>query len=171
MNQDFCCILGQTALPWDSEDDPRALRLRRWLTEQINFIFHTQGVTRFCVPITRGAGLYAAEALAEYRKTLPLFLEFVIPYEEMTNHWSSGDRSRFFSVMENCDRERFFQPRYDNGCYLACEWELAARSRYLIAVWDGHRNRRIWRTLCHALSQHKTLLCAHPETLTDPLSH
>lgn len=156
MDNKFCCIVSQSALPWKHDADPLCWAFQRCLKQWIEFVHRVFHVNSFCLTISKNT-LYIAELLVEMKRTRPFYLEFLAPYEEMTNRWNSNDRDRFFALMEQCDCSGFLQAHYDPHCYSRCECGLRRKSRYVIALWDGSRNQRI-QSVLNGMEQKKIFL-------------
>lgn len=75
------------------------------------------GITHFICSPASEAEIFAAEYILS--RNLPgLYLECVIPFEEVATVWSEPLRNRFFEVMKKCDKETLLQIAYSDDCIL-----------------------------------------------------
>ena len=125
-------------LPWrENEADPRCLALKARITAALEEAYE-RGMRHFLCGMARGADFYFCEAALALRARRPdVTVEAVLPCEEQAARWSERDRARYFSLVEQCDRETMLQRRYDKGCMLRRNRYLVDHADLLIAVYDG----------------------------------
>lgn len=73
---------------------------------------------RVVTTMNLGPEILAAEAALRLRGEYSIELECVIPYEEQAKGWTEPERDRYFSIIENCDKETLISTAYTDSCEL-----------------------------------------------------
>lgn len=140
MSTKTCCFTGHRPqnLPWGfCENDPRCLRLKQQLEAEISRMITENGVSHFISGMALGVDLWAAEIVLRLREKFPVTLECAIPCEAQAARWREQQRSRWFSIIERCDRETLLQTHFTPDCFRKRNRYLVDHSDYVIAVWNG----------------------------------
>lgn len=136
-----CCFTGHRpqSLPWGSnEQDPRRVRLKELLRQEIERLITENNVTHFISGMAIGTDLMAAEAVLELKKQYPqITLESAIPHEEQATRWSAMQRERYYDIASQCDTETILQGAYTADCFRKRNQYMVDGSAYVIAVWNG----------------------------------
>jgi len=162
-----CCITGPRSKSLSfgfHEDDPRCVRLKEVLREQIINMTETFRVTHFITSVGLGVDLFAAETVLELKKEHPqCTLECAIPYETPATWWTEKQRDRYFSIIEKCDKEALIQNHYSSDCFKICNEYMLRESDYLLAVWNGRRGRTA-TAISLARSRNVHVIIINPDT-------
>lgn len=118
------------SLPWRyDESDERCRALKCGIISAIEEAY-SEGKRYFISGMASGIDTYAAEAVAELKKSLPeLKLVCVFPYQPTDK--------RSLSIEAGCDISVIVCNEYVVGCHLLRNRVMIANSSMLIACWDG----------------------------------
>lgn len=136
-----CCFTGSRPqnLTWGfDETDPRCVRLKARLREEIEHVITTRGICHFISGMALGVDTYAAEIVLDLRDRYPITLECAIPHEGQAERWKEPDRDRYFSIVERCDRETMLQTHYTVDCMFKRNRYMVDHSKLLLAVYNGY---------------------------------
>jgi uncharacterized phage-like protein YoqJ len=163
-----CCFIGPTykSMPFKyDENDPRCIKVKEVITEQILNMIETFRVTYFISSIGRAFDQFVAEKTLDLKKDYPhCTLECTIPYETEATWWTVKQRDRYFSIIERCDKETLIQNHYTVDCYNTCNEYMIRQSDYLLTVWDG-RSGRTARAISLARKRKVHVITIDPDTL------
>lgn len=140
MKKTTCCFTGHRpqSLPWGfDENDPRCVKLKALLRNQIERLITESKSTHFITGMALGVDTYAAEIILEIKKTRPVTLECAIPCEDQAAAWREKDRDRYFSIVSRADSETLLQTRYTPVCYPQRNRYIVDESDVVLAVWNG----------------------------------
>ncbi|MCI8594474.1 MAG: DUF1273 domain-containing protein [Oscillospiraceae bacterium] len=135
-----CCFTGHrpSKLPWGTnEDDERCLRLKERLASEVQTAYDN-GYRHFICGMARGADFYFCEAVLALRERhSDVTVEAALPCETQASRWPEKDRSRYFSLVAQCDVESVIQSHYDKGCMQRRDRYMVDHSSLLLAVYNG----------------------------------
>ena len=136
-----CAFTGhrESKLPWGSdENDPRCLRLKRYMFDAVEALYLEEGVRHFICGMASGTDLYFCEAVLALRAERPgVTLEAAIPCEGQAARWSPALRRRYDRLVMECDRRTLVSRDYTPDCMLRRNRYMVDRSRFLIAYYRG----------------------------------
>lgn len=168
MTKKICAFTGHRPqnLPFRfNEQDERCVLLKRRLREEIEKQITENGVTHFISGMALGTDIYAAEIILEIkRNNSSITLEAAIPCEEQAVKWREKDRERYYTVLEQCDKETLLQKHYSADCMLKRNYYMVDSADVLIAVWDGSPSGT-GKTVRYAQSCGKLIVQIDPNTL------
>ncbi len=126
-------------LPFFGEDDPMCIDLKNRLSEQVDTLIN-DGADEFYSGMALGLDTWAAESVLEHRKTHPqIKLIAVLPCPEQADRWTDGDKARYKTILDKCDKTMTISPHYNKECMLKRNRALVELCDVLIAVYDGKR--------------------------------
>lgn len=135
-----CCFTGHrpSKLPWGTnENDERCLRLKERLADEVQKAYD-EGFRHFICGMAQGADLYFCEAVLALRdRHSDVTVEAALPCETQSSRWPEEERSRYFSLIAQCDIETMVQHHYDKGCMQRRDRYMVDRSSLLLAVYNG----------------------------------
>lgn len=150
-----CCFTGHrpAKLPWgENEEDFRCVELKKRLDEELENAY-ARGMRHFICGMALGADTYFCEAALKLRKTRPdITIEAALPCEEQAVHWKEQNRSRYFSLIEQCDYETMVQRLYDRYCMQRRDRYMVDRASMVIAVYGGTLGGTMY-TLAYAVKK------------------
>ncbi len=86
-------------------------------------------------PLNIGPETLAAEAALKLGSKMNINLECVLPYEEQAKDWKEPQRNRYFSIIENCDKETLISTAYTDKCEQKCyEYMIKAADIILLGT-------------------------------------
>lgn len=140
MNTSTCSFISQHF--WEipivpSENHPLSQALKNQLTQYIQSLIEDEGVSRFMVLMDSGIPLFAAATILELRTRYPISLVCVIPYEEQHIFWSEEERNRYFSILEQCDKEHMLQQHFSLDCYQRSNKYMVSHASILFVFYNG----------------------------------
>ncbi len=151
--ENTCCFTGHRPekLPWGTdEDDPRCLRLKQRLKEEVERAYD-EGCRHFICGMARGADFYFCEAVLDLRERRSgVTVEAALPCETQSSRWPERDRDRYFDLVRRCDYETMVQLAYDRGCMQRRDRYMVDRSALLLAVYNGQLGGTMY-TLTYAM--------------------
>ena len=149
-------------LPFRGEDDPRCVKLKKRLTEQIEKLIK-DGADEFFSGMARGIDMWAAEAVLALKSAYPnIKLTAVIPCPEQADKWDAADRERYRDILARCDKKLTTSPRYTSGCMQTRNRALVDMCDILIAVFDGKPGGTA-NTVNYAKSKGRSTIVIVPE--------
>ena len=165
-----CAIIGCTAeaFPWGwDEEDEYCAAMKLVLLNRITLL-RAQGVTRFCVSMDNGVGLYATEIIHGLRET-DEELETVcyVPYEEQATKWTPELRERYFNVLAACTEVANVAYEKTVGCKFKAHLEAISNADSVIAVYDPNHPRCEREAAAVAVAEllGKQILAIDPKTI------
>lgn len=168
MKEKVCAFTGHRPqkLPFGfNETDKRCKKLKSMLRYGIEKLITEYGVTSFVSGMAIGTDTYAAEIVLEMKKKYPdIKLEAAIPCESQAVKWREKDRDRYFSIIEQCDKETLLQTKYTSDCMQKRNEYMVNKADYIIAVWDG-KPSGTGKTVKYAESIGKTVIRINPSEL------
>ena len=155
-----CCFTGHRPdkLPWGADEKREdCLELKARLAAALERAY-AAGCRHFICGMARGADLYFAEAVLDLRAQHDdVTLEAARPCETQADSWPQTEKTRYYTLLDQCNLETLVQHHYDRGC-------MARRNRYmvdhaarLIAVYDGIPKGGTAQTLAYAMKQNLEL--------------
>lgn len=91
------------------------------------------GITRFICSPSSEAEVTPAEYI-ESRSNGKLFLECIIPFEDVAAVWDEELRDRFFLVMEKCGKETLLRTRYSDDAIRNKNEYISSHSNFVISL-------------------------------------
>ncbi len=168
MSKKICCFTGHRPqnLPFGfNEGDSRCIALKKRLKEEIEKQITENGVTHFISGMALGVDTYVAEIVLDLKRTYQgITLEVAIPCEDQPNKWKERDRDRYYSLVEQCDKETMVSKRYTSDCMHKRNHYMVDASDIIIAVWDGSSSGT-GKTVEYAKSSGKTVVVIDPTEL------
>jgi uncharacterized phage-like protein YoqJ len=135
-----CCFSGYRPekLPWgQNEDDDRCLRLKEKLYDIISAVY-ASGIRHFICGMALGSDMYFCEAVLQFREDHgDVTLEAAMPCEDQASKWTESQRSRYFRLIQQCDKETFVSRKYTPDCMMRRNMYMVDHASVLIAVYDG----------------------------------
>ncbi|MDD3194145.1 MAG: SLOG family protein [Oscillospiraceae bacterium] len=163
-----CCFTGHRpqSLPWGSnEQDPRCVRLKALLREEIRRLITENGVTHFISGMAVGTDLMAAQTVLELKREYPhITLESAIPHENQADRWTAEQRETYYDIARQCDTETMLQRAYSPDCFQKRNQYMISRSAFVIAVWNGAPSGT-GQTVMLAREKKRNLTIINPGTL------
>lgn len=148
-----------------NESDRRCATLKNALRVEIEKQITENNVSHFITGMALGVDTYAAEIVLELKKKYPtITLEAAIPCEEQALKWRKKDRDRYFSLVEQCDKETLLSHHYTAECMMKRNKYMIDNSDVIIAVWDGTPSGT-GKTVAYAKSQGKMLVIISPTSV------
>ncbi|MDE6727494.1 MAG: DUF1273 domain-containing protein [Oscillospiraceae bacterium] len=148
-------------LPFFGEDDPLCVELKKRLRDQIEQLIE-DGAEEFCTGMARGVDIWAAELVLELKSAYPgLRLTAVIPCPEQADRWVSDQKTRYQSILEQCDKAITTSPSYTKGCMQKRNKALVDMCDVLVAVFDGTRGGTM-QTVNYAKSKGRKTIVIPP---------
>ncbi len=141
MSNKVCSFTGHRPqnLPFRfNEGYPRCIALKTRLREEIEKQITQNGVTHFISGMALGVDTYVAEIVLDLKGTYSgITLEAAIPCEDQPSKWKERDRDRYYSLVEQCDKETMVSKRYAADCMHKRNQYMVDASDVIIAVWNG----------------------------------
>lgn len=163
-----CCFTGHRpqSLPWGTnEQDPRCVRLKDLLRQEIQRLITENNVTHFISGMAIGTDLLAAESVLELKKQYPqITLESAIPHEEQAARWTESQREQYYEIASRCDTETMLQGAYTADCFRKRNQYMVDHSAYVIAVWNG-KPSGTGQTVMLARAKNRDLTIINPDNL------
>lgn len=135
-----CCFTGHRPmkLPWGMrESDERCLRLREWISEQIETLC-VMGYKRFICGMALGCDTFFAEEVLALKKKYPdIILEAAIPCAGQSDKWNRAQKAKYKELIEQCDEVNVFQQAYTHDCMMNRNIYMVDKSSAMIACFDG----------------------------------
>lgn len=123
-----CCVTGHRDIAEEYLETVRAGLLRE-ITRAV-----AAGYTRFLSGFARGADLYFAEIVAEFKRSDPAVrLEALLPYQGRLH----SREPQFRRLIAACDRVTVQSEVYTPACFFARDRALVEAASLVIAVYDG----------------------------------
>lgn len=125
-------------LPWGyNENDPRCLKLKDKLDDVLRAVY-LSGIRHFICGMALGSDMLFCEAVLQLKDEYPdITLEAALPCEDQASRWNEANRSRYFQLVSQCDKETYISRRYTPDCMLRRNKYMVDSSSVLIAVYDG----------------------------------
>lgn len=123
----------------DNEADPRCEQLKQKLFCEI-LRMTREGVSVFMSGMTRGADLWAAEAVLQIQNVKPsqkIELWAIIPYDRQSLAWNAKESARYQRILEQAARVEYISHDYYNGCLQKRNRYMIDHATHLLAVYDG----------------------------------
>lgn len=168
MNNRCCAVLGHfpTRFAWGfDETDPGCVSFKLQLILALNGLLTV--ARRFFVVCDPGVGLYAAEAINVLGARDPdIYLDCVLPYEEVAVKWPSDLRDRHFTALEACSHVTCIHRRKTPSCQLDAYKYIIDASDYVFAVYDPNsaRGDAVDQAIAYGEQQEKRMVFFHPDT-------
>lgn len=124
-------------LPYYGEDDPRLIKFKEALFEEI-LGFVKQGTREFYCGMALGVDTYAAEAVLQLQNQYPdIKLIAVVPCPEQDKLWTAEQRQRYKELLSKAGRTIMVSEKYGKGCMQKRNRVLVDICDVLIAAYDG----------------------------------
>lgn len=140
MNNRSCGLIFQhsweLSYPCDNTDSSNQRRLEKLKNHFLSLI-KKENISHFAVSMELGFPLDAASCILDLSKQYPLTLECVIPFEEQHISWPEEERNRYFSLIEQCDKETLLCHHFSLDCYQQSIRYLISECGSLMIVWNG----------------------------------
>lgn len=160
-----CAFTGHRPgrLPWgDNELDPRCMDLKQRLRQAVQELYDT-GCRHFLCGMAMGSDWYFCEAVAALREAQPdVQLEAVIPWSGQPDAWPEDFRSRYYTLLADCDVRTILQNRYTPGCLQQRNLYMVERADCLLAVYDEQGGGGTAGTVAAARRRGLQLRILHP---------
>jgi len=135
-----CCIIS-IYLQKQYLDNYHYIELKSKLKERFIYMVEQLRVLHFMSGMNLGVEQCAVEALLELKKEyVSLVIECVIPYENQASGWTELQRDRYFSIMEQIDKETLLQYHYTNDCMTNRNKYMVSKSKFIIKICDNDKS-------------------------------
>ncbi len=165
MSKKVCCFTGHRpqSLPFRfNETDPRCIALKEQLKIEIEKQITENQVSHFISGMALGVDTFAAEIVLVLKAIYPhITLEAAIPCEEQAVKWKEEDRERYFSLIEQCDKETLVSTHYTPDCMHKRNHYMIDASDVVIAVWNGSASGT-GKTVAYAKTKGKEIVIIEP---------
>lgn len=142
---------------WD-ENSEQSVKLKKEMKSIVIELVEKHSVTHFISGMAIGVDMIAAEIVLELKKDYPqITLECAIPCETQAVKWSEKYRNRYFSLIEQSDKETMLQTHYTPDCMMKRNAYMVDKSDYVIAVWNGSPSGT-GKTVMYAKKKNKTII-------------
>jgi len=161
-----CCIIGQRPqeLIWRfNEEDPRCVKFKNLLRQQIEHMIVTYGVTRFLTGLERGAETYAAEIILDLKRNYPITLECVLANEDMRNDWLEEECDRFYDIIVRADKEYLLEGHASEDSMAKRNRFMVSRSHYVLVISDGKKGD-VMEAGIYAYRNNRYVLTVNPQS-------
>jgi len=134
-----CCVISNY-LQKQYLDNHYYIELKSKLKERFIYMIEQLHVHHFMSGINLGFEQCAVEVLLELKKEYTnLIIECVLPYETQASAWTELQRDRYFSIMEQIDKETLLQYRYTNDCMINRDKYMVSKSKFIIKICDNDK--------------------------------
>lgn len=132
-----CCFSGYRIekMPFGA-DAPEAEALKKKLADAVARA-HRRGCTRFFTGMSTGFDLWAAMAVLEAKKALPLRLCCAIPFDDQARAFAPFWKKAYNQALVYADEVYTLSRAYHAGCYAARNRFMVEASARLICYYDG----------------------------------
>ncbi len=165
MSKKVCSFIGhrpQIGLCRARERNHRCELLKEKLKAEIERQITENGVSHFISGMGLGVDTFAAEIVIDLKRVYPhITLEAAIPCEEQAVMWKEKERMRYFTLVEQCDKETLVSRRATLDCIYKRNQYMVDASDVVIAVWDGVSSG-IDKILMYAKEKSKTIVTIMP---------
>ncbi|UOO38718.1 DUF1273 family protein [Oscillospiraceae bacterium CM] len=138
--ENTCCFSGYRPekLPWgQNEDDARCQSLKEKLFDVVTAVYDA-GIRHFVCGMALGSDIYFCETVLRLKDMYSdVTLEAALPCEEQAARWTEAQRSRYFRLVQQCDKETYVGRRYTSDCMMRRNMYMVDKSSLLITVYDG----------------------------------
>ncbi|NLJ58696.1 MAG: DUF1273 domain-containing protein [Tissierellia bacterium] len=162
-----CCFIdcsnyGNLSMP--SEDYARNFRHK--LKEIIENLINNFNVSHFISGMELGFEQTSAEILNELKVKYPkVTLEAVLPYENFSINWNEEERDKYYSLMQNIDKETLLQYHYTKDCIRKRNIFMVNKSNYLILL--SSDTSEIYNFILYAKHNKKAVFIIQPNTINN----
>lgn len=140
----------------------QSVKLKKEMKSIVIELVEKHSVTHFISGMAIGVDMIAAEIVLELKKGYPqITLECAIPCETQAVKWSEKYRNRYFSLIEQSDKETMLQTHYTPDCMMKRNAYMVDKSDYVIAVWSGSPSGT-GKTVMYAKKKNKTIIQIKP---------
>ncbi len=162
----YCCFTGHRPeqLVWrTNEDDARCINLKKALENIINECIENNYLDFYC-GMARGVDTYAAEIIAEKKKTNKnIKLHAILPCPNQSEGWNEKEHLRYKGLLTECDTKTVISPFYTDTCMLTRNRFMVNNSDLVIAVWNGYFKGGTAYTVRYAKKQSKKIYLIRPK--------
>lgn len=141
MSKKVCSFIGsgqQDFLFSSQKNNLSCIELKEKLRKEIEKQIIKNKVHHFISGMGLGFDSIAAEIVIDLKSTYPyITLEAAIPYEEQAVNWKEKDRNKYFTIIEQCDKETFVSKRYTADCIHRENQYMVDNSDTIITIGDG----------------------------------
>ncbi|WP_313162561.1 SLOG family protein [Sedimentibacter sp.] len=131
-----CCFIdcySQDCFMELSHDNSDYIKLESKLKEICVSLIEDFSVTHFIGGMKFGLEQASAEIVLELKtKFSGVTLEGVVPYENYTINWSESQRDKYYSIMQNIDKEVMLQHNFSHDCMIKRDLYMINKSKYII---------------------------------------
>ncbi|MPM02090.1 hypothetical protein SDC9_48335 [bioreactor metagenome] len=153
-------------LLWDSDEtDPRCIRFKELLQQQIERLIKVTDVRYFIISMNFVADLYAAEIILKLRHTFPIFLECALHHESSTKNWSVRDQNMYNTILENADVVKTIIPECNIMFYITQRKYIFDSGDIVIAMQKNYKREGDGLIISSA-SKRKAIIVLNPDVLT-----
>lgn len=130
ITNDFCNYL------YTGKKEERRISTEEKIKEEILKVAETCDNLSFLSGMEAGVDLYATEFVISLKENKNIFLECVLPYENVHEKLKEKDRDKFFFVTEHCDKETIIHKKRIFGCKRDRDIYMINKSDVLFVFWD-----------------------------------
>lgn len=146
---------------WD-EQSKESLKLKDEIEKAIIHLIENENVIHFISGMAIGVDMISAELVLELKAQYPnITLECALPCETQAARWSEKYRNRYFTDIEQSDKETLLQTHYTNDCMMKRNKYMVDKSDFVIAVWNGDASGT-GNTVRYAKENSKTIIQIKP---------
>lgn len=148
-----------------NENDPRCIRLKAVLTEQIEKAINERGVQHFICGMALGVDMISAELVLNLKEKYPFItLECAIPCRYQSRKWPEDQRKRYYQIVRKSDLITIIRDTYTPECMFERNKYMVDKSDIIIGVCAGHsgRNSGTSQTLYLAKQKKIVIILVNP---------
>lgn len=161
-----CCFIGlhiHNLIFIFDEEVMQCIRLKQIMSDYIIDLIEHHSVVNFISDMSLGFGIYAAGIILSLKPIYSdITLECVLPYEEQAAHWTADQRDKYFSIIENCDKEIILQKHYTGICIEKNQRYMIDNSAFVLSLQNSNNSGKIFQ---YAESKNKQITSINPDEL------
>ncbi len=130
-----CCFIdySQDCFIELNHSNTNYIKLESKLKEVFASLVEDFSVTHFISGMKFGLEQISAEIVVEFKTKFPgVTLEGVIPYENYAINWTESQRDKYYSIMQNIDKEVMLQHNFSHDCMTKRDLYMINKSKYII---------------------------------------
>ncbi|WP_313343000.1 SLOG family protein [Sedimentibacter sp.] len=131
-----CCFIdyySQDCFIELNHNNPDYIKLELKLKEILGSLVEDFSVNHFISGMKFGLEQISAEIILELKtKFSGVTLEGVIPYENYATDWTETQRDKYYSIMQNIDKEVMLQHNFSHDCMIKRNLYMINKSKYII---------------------------------------
>lgn len=159
------CFTGHRpqAVPylWD-ESSIQSVNLKKEIKAVVIDLIENNNVAHFISGMAIGVDMISAEIVLDLKKKYPyITIECAIPCKTQALKWSDKYRSRYFSIINQSDKNTVLQTQYTSDCMMKRNMYMVDKSDYVIAIWNGSPSGT-GKTVMYAKNKNKTIIQIKP---------